>query len=98
MEGFKLGEASYCMTLIWTAISWQLFNIGCVGLIFEVSSVFSNVISAFGLPVVPVLAVFCFGDRMDGVKAVAMVVAMWGFLSYVYQHYLDDCELKKQNI
>lgn len=96
MEGFKLGEVSYCMTLIWTAISWQLFSIGCVGLIFEVSSVFSNVISTFGLPVVPVLAVFCFGDKMDVIKAIAMVLAIWGFLSYVYQHYLDDCKLKKQ--
>jgi hypothetical protein len=25
-----------------------------------------------------------------------MVLAIWGFLSYVYQHYLDDCKLKKQ--
>ncbi|CAD6263469.1 unnamed protein product [Miscanthus lutarioriparius] len=27
--------------------------------------------------------------RMMGIKAVAMLMAIWGFLSYVYQHYLD---------
>lgn len=31
-----------------------------------------------------------FGDKMTGIKVVAMLMAVWGFLSYVYQHYLDD--------
>ncbi|XP_012072056.1 probable purine permease 10 [Jatropha curcas] len=94
MEGFELGNVSYLMTLIWTAINWQVFSIGCTGLIFEVSSLFSNVISTLGLPIVPVLAVFIFHDKMDGLKVIAMVLAMWGFLSYIYQHYLDDYKSK----
>ncbi|CAN0921688.1 Purine permease 21 [Linum grandiflorum] len=89
IERFAMGRVSYVMTLVWTAICWQVYSIGCVGLIFEVSSLFSNVIATFGLPLVPVLAVFFFRDRMDGLKAVAMVLALWGFVSYVYQHYLD---------
>ncbi|KAJ4826635.1 hypothetical protein Tsubulata_002239 [Turnera subulata] len=90
MHHFELGKVSYLMTLIWIAISWQVFNIGCVGLVYQVSSLFSNVISTLGLPVVPVLAVLIFGDKMNGIKGISLVLAIWGFVSYMYQHYLDD--------
>ncbi|KAL6991399.1 Purine permease 21, partial [Sarracenia purpurea var. burkii] len=96
MRDFELGKVSYVMTLVWTAISWQVFNIGAIGLIFEVSSLFSNVMSTLGLPIVPVAAVFIFQESMNGVKVVAMVLAIWGFVSYIYQHYLDDYELKSR--
>ncbi|XP_038877700.1 purine permease 21-like [Benincasa hispida] len=90
MDEFQLGKVAYLMTLLWTAISWQLFTIGCVGLIFDVSSLFSNAISVLGLPIVPVFAVIFFHDKMDGLKIVAMILAVWGFVSYGYQNYLDD--------
>lgn len=90
MDGFDLGKVSYLMILLWTTICWQLFTIGCVGLIFEVSSLFSNAISVLGLPIVPVFAVIFFHDKMDGLKIVAMILAVWGFVSYGYQNYLDD--------
>ncbi|XP_008226761.1 PREDICTED: probable purine permease 10 [Prunus mume] len=94
MGEFKSGKVSYIMNLTWSAIVWQLFAIGGVGLIFEASSLFSNVVSALGLPVVPVLAVIFFHDKMDRIKIVAMVLAIWGFVSYLYQHYLDDRKAK----
>ncbi|KDP37934.1 hypothetical protein JCGZ_04577 [Jatropha curcas] len=97
MNGYQLGKISYLMNLTWTAIIWQIFTIGCVGLIFEVSSLFSNSISVLGLPIVPVLSVFVFHDKMDGVKIISMVLAVWGFLSYVYQHYIDDQNSKAGN-
>ncbi|KAJ4824586.1 hypothetical protein Tsubulata_007135 [Turnera subulata] len=90
MGEFELGKTSYLMTLIWTAVTWQVFSIGCVGLIFKVSSLFSNVISTVGLPIVPVLAVIFFRDEMNGIKVIAMMLAVWGFVSYIYQHYIDD--------
>ncbi|WRX26982.1 hypothetical protein QQP08_019469 [Theobroma cacao] len=90
MKAFEIGKVSYVMVLVWTAITWQVFAIGAVGLIFEVSALFSNVISTLGLPIVPVLAVIFFHETMTGIKAIAMVLAIWGFVSYVYQHYLDD--------
>ncbi|KAL5577157.1 hypothetical protein UlMin_018856 [Ulmus minor] len=90
MLEFDLGKVSYVMTLTWAAISWQLFSIGSVGLILEVSSLFSNVMSVLSLPVVPVLSVIFFHDEIDGVKVISMVLAIWGFVSYVYQHYLDN--------
>ncbi|XP_059669157.1 purine permease 21-like isoform X2 [Cornus florida] len=94
MEEFGLGKVSYVMNLVWTALSWQVFSIGATKLIFELSSLFCNVISTLGLPIVPVLAVFFFHDKMNGVKVVAMLLAIWGFVSYIYQHYLDDLKSK----
>lgn len=82
------------MTLVWSAVCWQVYNIGRTGLIYKVSSLFSNVISTLGLPIVPVLAVFIFNDKMSGLKAISMVLAIWGFVSYMYQHYLDDLKVK----
>ncbi|KAM7524957.1 hypothetical protein LguiA_014859 [Lonicera macranthoides] len=97
MEEFGLGKTSYVVTLIWTALAWQVFAIGLVGLIFRVSSLFANVISTLSLPIVPVLAVVVFDDKMSGVKVIAMLFAIWGFASYIYQHYLDDLKSKNQS-
>ncbi|XP_015876855.3 probable purine permease 10 isoform X1 [Ziziphus jujuba] len=97
MNEFELGKVSYVMTLTWTAIGWQVFSIGAVGLIIEVSSLFSNVISVLGLPIIPVLAVIFFHEKMGGVKAISLVLAIWGFISYVYQQYLDHNKSKIEN-
>ncbi|CAK9184857.1 unnamed protein product [Ilex paraguariensis] len=97
VKEYELGNVSYVMNLVWTAVTWQVFSIGAIGLIFKVSSLFSNVISTLGLPIVPVLAVFIFQDKMTGVKVVAMLLAIWGFASYIYQHYLDDLESKPES-
>lgn len=94
MNGFHKGEISYLMTLVWTAVLWQICCIGLLGLIFEASSLFSNVISTLGLPALPVFAVIFFHDKMDGEKVIALLLAVWGFLSYVYQNYLDDSKAK----
>ncbi|KAI4377948.1 hypothetical protein MLD38_015498 [Melastoma candidum] len=94
MAEFQLGKVPYLMTLIWIGVCWQLASIGLLGLVFEVGSLFSNVISTMALPVVPILAVMVFHDKMDGIKAMAMIIAIWGFISYIYQHYLDDAEEK----
>lgn len=61
------------------------------------SSLFSNVISTLGLPIVPIFSVIFFHDKLDGVKIVAMLLSLWGFVSYIYQHYLDDCKVKETN-
>ncbi|KAK6918141.1 hypothetical protein RJ641_016563 [Dillenia turbinata] len=90
MEGFGKGSASYVMTLVGTALSWQICAVGVVGLIFVVSSLFSNVISTVALALCPIAAVVVFHDKMDGVKIIAMLLAVWGFASYLYQNYLDD--------
>ncbi|XP_014522717.1 purine permease 21 isoform X2 [Vigna radiata var. radiata] len=90
MNEYELGKASYVLNLTFTATLWQLFTISCFGLIREVSSLFSNAISALGVPIVPILAVIFFHDKMHGIKAISMVLAIWGIISYVYQQYIDD--------
>lgn len=95
-QGYETGKASYALTLVGTAVGWQVFSIGLIGLISMVSSLFANVISTLALPLVPVFAVIFFHDGMNGVKVVAMLIAVWGFLSYIYQHHLDDSKAKKK--
>ncbi|KAK7302323.1 hypothetical protein RJT34_13209 [Clitoria ternatea] len=97
MNEYELGKVSYLLNLTFSAILWQLFTIGCVGLIFEVSSLFSNAISALGVPIVPMLAVIFFRDKMHGIKAISMVLAFWGFISYGYQQYMDDTKSENTN-
>lgn len=95
MVGFGEGRVSYVMTLAWTAVAWQVASVGVVGLIFVVSSLFSNVISTVALALVPIVAVLIFHDKMGGAKIIAMLLAIWGFATYIYQNYLDDCKAKK---
>ncbi|CAL5055257.1 unnamed protein product [Urochloa decumbens] len=98
MHAFGAGRLSYVMTLVWTAISWQIASVGVVGLIFVVSSLFSNVISTLALPIIPVFAVIFFHDKMDGVKIIAMLMAIWGFISYGYQLYVNDKKARKTSV
>lgn len=95
MNAFATGRLSYVMTLVWTAIAWQICSVGVVGLIFVVSSLFSNVISTLSLAVTPIAAVIVFHDKMNGIKVIALLMAFWGFASYSYQNYLDDIEARK---
>ncbi|XP_019229760.1 PREDICTED: probable purine permease 9 isoform X2 [Nicotiana attenuata] len=49
---------------------------------------------SIGLPIAPVLAVIFLKDKLTGVKVMSMLLAIWGFVSYIYQHYLDDLKDK----
>ncbi|KAL6569253.1 putative purine permease 11 [Orobanche minor] len=95
MGSFATGKVSYVMTLVWTAIAWQVCSVGVVGLIFVVSSLFSNVISTLSLAVTPIASLVVFHDNMNGIKIIAMLLALWGFASYIYQNYLDDVRSRK---
>lgn len=92
MVNFELGKIPYLIIIICIAIAWQIATIGGVCLIFEVSSLFSNVISTLALPIIPILAINIFHEKMNGMKVIATVLAIWGFASYVYQHYLDESQ------
>ena len=98
MMNFELGKVSYQMILLWTAMAWADFSVGMMGLIFEVSSLFSNVIITLGLPIVPVLEIVVFNDKMNEVKVTAMLLGIWGFVSYMSQHYLDDSKAESTNV
>ncbi|OIT38838.1 PREDICTED: probable purine permease 11 isoform X1 [Nicotiana attenuata] len=95
MGSFTAGKLSYVMTLVWTAIAWQICSVGVVGLVFVVSSLFSNVISTLSLAITPIAAVVILHDKMNGVKIIAMLMAIWGFGTYLYQNYVDDLKARK---
>ncbi|XP_061368568.1 probable purine permease 10 [Gastrolobium bilobum] len=57
---------------------------------FSVSSLYSNVTSTVSLAVTPIASVIVLHDNMNGVKIISMLLALWGFASYIYQNYLDD--------
>ena len=95
MDGYHKGQASYVLTLVGTAVTWQVCSVGVVGLIFLVSSLFSNVISTLSLAVTPLAALAVFRDKMSGIKVLAMLIALWGFASYVQQNHLDDLKLRR---
>lgn len=96
MEEFRLGKVSYLMTLIWKAILWQVLTVGSIGLVSEASSLFANSVSVLAVPIVPILAVIFFQDKLGGMKVMAMLLAIWGFISYAYQQYLDDLKSKPE--
>ncbi|KAM0934190.1 putative purine permease, plant [Dioscorea sansibarensis] len=75
----------------------QVNTVSLVALVFEVSSLFSNVINSLGTPIVRVFVVFLFPDNMNGIKVMSLFMALWGFASYFYQHYLDR-KLEKEKI
>ncbi|ESW18620.1 hypothetical protein PHAVU_006G056100 [Phaseolus vulgaris] len=97
MNEYETGKASYVLNLTFTAILWQLFTIGCLGLIREVSSLFCNAITVLRVPLVPMLAVIIFHDKMHGIKVISMMLAIWGIISYLYQQYIDDTKSKTIN-
>ncbi|XP_060192624.1 probable purine permease 10 [Lycium barbarum] len=94
MGEYRTGKSSYIINLVCTAISWQLYAVGSIGLVFKASSLFSNVIINLGSSVAPIFAMVFLKDRMTGLKVFALLLGLWGYVSYIYQHYLDDIEAK----
>ncbi|XP_023548758.1 probable purine permease 11 isoform X1 [Cucurbita pepo subsp. pepo] len=96
MAGFGKGRVSYVLTLVGTAVAWQTCSVGVVGLIFIVSSLFSNAISTVSLAVTPLAALVIFHDKMNGVKIIALLLAIWGFVTYLYQNYIDESKAQRR--
>ncbi|CAI0448509.1 unnamed protein product, partial [Linum tenue] len=84
---FELGKVGYCMVLIATALVWQCFFVGAVGVVSCGSSLLSGVLIATFLPVTEILAVFIYHEPFGAEKAIALVLSIWGFISYFYGEY-----------
>lgn len=92
---FKLGETKYYVVLVWSAIMWQFFFLGAIGVIFCSSSLLSGVIIAAFLPVTEVLAVIIYKENFQAEKGVALVLSLWGFVSYFYGEMKQDRKKNK---
>lgn len=81
---YGLGEVRYYVVLVWSAIFWQFFFLGAIGVIFCASSLLSGIIIAVLLPVTEILAVLFYHEKFQAEKGVALGLSLWGFVSYFY--------------
>lgn len=97
-DEFYLGKFDYSMALIWAAVAWQLFYIGIFGVTSLASSLLSGVIIAAMIPVTEVLSVVLFHEKFSAEKGMALVLALWGFTSYLYGEYYSYLKLRPSNV
>ena len=81
---FELGETKYYVVAIWSAIIWQCFFLGAIGVIFCASSLLSGIVITVLLPVTEILAVIFYKEKFQAEKGVALALSLWGFVSYFY--------------
>ncbi|XP_062216652.1 purine permease 3-like [Phragmites australis] len=81
---FGLGKTNYYLVLIFEAVLFQLLNLGLMGLIIYSSSLLAGIMFAVLLPLSEVLAVIFLHEKFDGLKGIALVLSLWGFVSYFY--------------
>ncbi|XVF44823.1 hypothetical protein PTKIN_Ptkin02bG0155100 [Pterospermum kingtungense] len=92
---FELGQSTYYVIIVWSAIFWQFFFMGVVGVIFSASSLLSGIIIAAMLPVTESLAVVFYHEKFQVEKAVALALSLWGSLYYIYGEYQESNKKKK---
>ncbi|XP_028771865.1 purine permease 1 [Neltuma alba] len=93
---FGLGETTYYVVLVCSAIIWQFFFVGAIGVIFCASSMLSGIIIAVMLPVTEVLAVLFYKENFTAEKGISLGLSIWGFVSYFYGEY-KLIQKKKEN-
>ncbi|KAI3736557.1 hypothetical protein L2E82_26411 [Cichorium intybus] len=94
---FELGETKYYIIMCFSALIWQCFFLGAIGVIFCASSLLSGIIIAVLLPVTEVLAVVFYKEKFQAEKGVALVLSLWGFASYFYGEYKFTKKSKDNN-
>jgi hypothetical protein len=95
-QAFELGEARYYTVLVWSAILWQFFFLGAVGVIFCVHTLFTGILIAAFIPVTEVLGVVFLHEKFSSEKGVALVLSLWGLASYSYGEYNEAQANKKK--
>ncbi|KAG5018919.1 hypothetical protein AAZX31_06G095100 [Glycine max] len=94
---FEHGEGSYYAVLVGSAIIWQAFFLGAIGVIFCASSLFSGILIAVLLPVTEVLAVIFYKEKFQAEKGVSLLLSLWGMVSYFYGEIKHSRKRKKKN-
>ncbi|XAR62116.1 hypothetical protein NMG60_11016741 [Bertholletia excelsa] len=96
-RNFDLGETTYYVVLVCSAIIWQCFFLGAIGVIFSASSLLSAIIIAVLLPVIEILAVIFYSEKFQAEKGVSLVLSLWGFVSYFYGETKQSKKIQNQN-
>ncbi|KAF6166803.1 hypothetical protein GIB67_005679 [Kingdonia uniflora] len=93
---YEIGEAKYYMVLVLSAISWQFYLLGAIGVIFSASSLFSGIMVSVLLPVTEIFGVIFYNEDFTSEKGVALALSIWGFVSYFYGEFKQSKNLNKQ--
>ncbi|CAD5186346.1 unnamed protein product [Musa acuminata subsp. malaccensis] len=91
---FELGEFRYYVVLVWSAVFWQFFFLGTVGIIFCVNTLLAGILIALFIPVTEVLGVVFFKENFSSEKGIALVLSLWGLASYSYGEYRQEKDKK----
>ncbi|XP_059637764.1 probable purine permease 5 isoform X2 [Cornus florida] len=86
-KSFVGGESSYCLVLIWGAITFQLGVLGATAVLYLASTVLAGVLNAVRVPLTSIAAVILLHDPMSGFKILSLIITFWGFGSYIYGNY-----------
>ncbi|TXG52718.1 hypothetical protein EZV62_021887 [Acer yangbiense] len=93
---FELGEGRYYVLAVGSALIFQCFFLGAVGVIFCASSLLSGIIITVLLPVTEVLAVIFYHEKFQAEKGVSLVLSLWGLISYFYGEIKQNKKKKKK--
>ncbi|KAJ9159156.1 hypothetical protein P3X46_024681 [Hevea brasiliensis] len=91
---FELGRAKYYVVMVFTAVFWQFFFMGAVGVVFCHSSLLSGIIIATLLPVTETLAVLFYHEKFRVEKGISLVLSLWGFISYFHGELQQNKKLR----
>ncbi|KAG8379945.1 hypothetical protein BUALT_Bualt07G0142400 [Buddleja alternifolia] len=83
-KAYELGETKYYVIVVWSAIIWQCFFLGAIGVIFYSSSLLSGIIITVLLPITELLAVIFYHEKFQVEKGVSLFLSLWGFISYFF--------------
>ncbi|XP_024022929.1 purine permease 3 isoform X2 [Morus notabilis] len=95
---FELGETKYYVVLVCSAIIWQGFFLGAVGVVYCASSLLSGIVIAVLLPVTEVFGVIFYKESFPAEKGLSLVLSLWGFASYFYGEFKQNKKNKKKLI
>ncbi|CAI9116205.1 OLC1v1017295C1 [Oldenlandia corymbosa var. corymbosa] len=97
-RAYEIGEANYYQVAVWNSITGQMFFLGVIGVISCSSSLLSGIIISVLLPVTEVLAVIFFNEKFQAEKGVALVLSLWGFVSYFYGEIKHNKKKSKEEL
>ncbi|CAL0299713.1 unnamed protein product [Lupinus luteus] len=95
-RNFGLGETTYYVLLVASAIIWQFNFLGFIGVIYCATSLFSGIMLALSVPITEILAVIFYKESFKAEKGVSLVLAVWGFVSYFYGEYKIAKKIKSE--
>ncbi|KAK6786699.1 hypothetical protein RDI58_015224 [Solanum bulbocastanum] len=84
---FELGEGRYYVVIILSAIIWQFYFLGSIGVIYSASSLVCGILISVLLPLTEVLAVILYRENFSAEKGISLALSLWGFVSYFYGDY-----------